>query len=88
MSVDHWCFIERSYRKKYISSYTQIEKHTSEFNFRFNNLSNKPPPIKKHLTNSNIIGTASQKLCLFVLLPIMFHDVMDYLTLFPFYTML
>ena len=75
--------------EKNILSYTQIEKRTSKFNFGFNDLSNKPPPIKKkHLTNSNIIGTASQKLCLFRLLPIMFYDVMDYLTLFPLYTML
>lgn len=75
--------------EKNILSYTQIEKRTSDFNFGFNDLSNKPPPIKKkHLTNSNIIGTASQKLCLFRLLPIIFHDVIDYLTLFPLYTML
>ncbi|CAF1957432.1 unnamed protein product [Rotaria magnacalcarata] len=39
-----------------ILSYAQIEERTSSFNFGFNDLSNKPPPIKKqHLTNSNVI---------------------------------
>ena len=47
-----------------VLSYVQIEQRTSDFNFGFNDLSNKPPPIKKqHLSKLNIIGTASQKLC-------------------------
>ncbi|CAF4173402.1 unnamed protein product, partial [Adineta steineri] len=41
---------------------------------------NKPPTIRAtHLTNNNIIGSASQKLCLFKLMPFIFHDVIDQL---------
>lgn len=43
---------------------------------------------KQHLTYSNIVGTASQKLCLFRLFSIMFYDIVDHLTLYPLYTIL
>ncbi len=53
-----------------ILSYAEIEQRTSDFNYGFNDLSNKPPPVKKqHLSESNIIGTASNRLCLFQFLP-------------------
>lgn len=70
-------------------TYAEIERRTSTFTYGFYDLSNKPPPIKKqHLTYSNIAGTASQKLCLFRMFPLIFHDVIDRLTLFPIYTIL
>ncbi|CAF2951760.1 unnamed protein product [Rotaria sp. Silwood2] len=51
--------------------------------------SNKPPPVKKQqLTHSNIASSASQKLCLFRLFPLVFHDIIDDLTLLPLYTIL
>ncbi len=72
-----------------ILSYAEIEQRTSDFKFGFNDLSNKPPPVKKkHLTKLNIIGTASQKLCLFQLLPMIFHDIIENLSFFNLYTML
>jgi hypothetical protein len=75
--------------QKRILSYAQIEQRTSNFSFGFYDRSNKPPPIKKqHLSKSNIIGTASQKLCLFRLLPIIFYDIIDDLSLFNLYIIL
>jgi hypothetical protein len=70
-------------------SYAQIEQRTSNFTFGFNDLSNKPPPIQQqHLAKLNIIGTASQRLCLLRLLPIIFYDIIDDLALFNLYTIL
>ena len=70
-------------------TYANIEQRTSSFIFGFYDSSNKPPPVKKqHLSNSNITGTASQKLCLFRLFPIIFEDIIDRLSLYPIYTIL
>ena len=75
--------------QKRILPYAEIEKRTSCFVYGFHDSSNKPPPIKKqHLTYSNIAGSASQKLCLFRLFPIIFHDIIDHLSLFSLYTIL
>jgi hypothetical protein len=68
---------------------SEIEQRTSYFVYGFNDSSNKPPAVKKqHLTLSNIAGSASQKLCQFQLFPIIFHDIIDNLTLFLLYTIL
>ncbi|CAM2724129.1 unnamed protein product [Rotaria socialis] len=70
-------------------THTDIEQSTSNFVYGFYDSSNKPPPIKKqHLTTSYIAGTASQKLCLFQLFPVIFHDIIDHLTLMILYTVL
>ncbi len=72
-----------------LMTYAEIEQRTSCFVYGFYDSSNKPPPVKKQqLTRSNIAGSASQKLCLFRLFPIVFHDIIDDLTLFPLYTIL
>ncbi|CAF4055395.1 unnamed protein product [Rotaria magnacalcarata] len=70
-------------------TYSDIEQRTSCFIYGFYDSSNKPPPVKKQqLTHSTIAGTASQKLCLFRLFPIIFHDIIGDLTLLPLYTIL
>ncbi|CAF1438390.1 unnamed protein product, partial [Rotaria sp. Silwood1] len=67
----------------------EIEQRTSCFIYGFYDSSNKSPPVKKQqITHSNIAGSASQKLCLFRLFPIVFHDIIDDLTLLPLYTIL
>ncbi|CAM4781662.1 unnamed protein product [Rotaria magnacalcarata] len=66
---------------KRLMIYDQIEQKMNTFNYGMNDQSNKPPKIRaEHLTNSRIIGSASQKLCLFKLIPIIFDDVIDQLT--------
>ncbi|CAF1133266.1 unnamed protein product [Adineta ricciae] len=51
--------------------------------------SNRPPPIQvKHLQNDRVIATASQKLCLFKLFPVIFHDLIDQLSSFIVYKIL
>ncbi|CAM4827088.1 unnamed protein product, partial [Rotaria magnacalcarata] len=73
--------------QKRILTYAEIERRTSSFVYGYYDSSNKPPPIKKQqLTYSNVAGSASQKLCFFRLFPIVFHDVIDQLTLLPLYT--
>ncbi|CAF4229545.1 unnamed protein product, partial [Rotaria magnacalcarata] len=63
---------------KRLMTYDQIEQKMNTFNYGMNDHSNKPPKIRaKHLTNNRIIGSASQKLCLFKLIPIIFDDVID-----------
>ena len=70
-------------------SYAQIEQRTSCFLYGFYDSFNKPPPVKKQqLSNSHIAGSASQKLCFFQLFPIIFHDILNDLTLFPLYIIL
>ncbi|CAF1556367.1 unnamed protein product [Rotaria magnacalcarata] len=70
-------------------TYSNIEQRTSCFIYGFYDSSNKPPPVKRQqLTHSTIAGTASQKRCLFRLFPIIFHDIIDDLTLLPLYTIL
>jgi len=47
-------------------------------NFLYGNMDscNRPPPILvKHLQNNRIVATASQKLCMFKLFPIIFNDI-------------
>ncbi|CAF4297270.1 unnamed protein product, partial [Adineta steineri] len=45
-----------------------------------NDKSNKPPILrKKHLKKGKIVGTASQKMLLFKLFPMIFHDLIDQL---------
>ena len=75
--------------QKRLLTYAQIERRTSTFVYGFYDSSNKAPPVKKqHLTYSNIVGTASQKLCLFRLFPMIFNDIIDHLTLYPLYLIL
>jgi len=66
---------------KRLMTYDQIEQRMNIFNYGMNDQSNIPPTIRpKHLTNNHIVGSASQKLCLFKLMPIIFYDVIDQLT--------
>ncbi|CAF4009238.1 unnamed protein product, partial [Rotaria sp. Silwood1] len=75
--------------QKRLLTYAEIEQRTSCFIYGFYDSSNKSPPVKKQqITHSNIAGSASQKLCLFRLFPIVFHDIIDDLTLLPLYTIL
>lgn len=60
-------------------------------NFRYGKFDsiNQPPPILvKHIQNNHIVGTASQKLCLFKLFPIIFYDITDRLPSFIVYKLL
>lgn len=75
--------------EQHLLTYAEIEERTSCFVYGFYDSSNKPPPIKKqHLIHSNIVGSASQKLCFFRLFPIVFYDIIDDLTLLPLYIVL
>lgn len=66
---------------KRLITYDQIEQKMNTFNYGMNDENNKPPKIRaKHLTNNHIVGSASQKLCLFKLMPIIFCDIVDELT--------
>jgi len=48
------------------------------FRYGYFDSSDRPPPILiKHLQNDRIAATAAQKLCLFRLFPIIFHDLID-----------
>ncbi|CAF1613054.1 unnamed protein product, partial [Rotaria sp. Silwood1] len=73
-----------------ILTYAQIEARLEAFEYGQNDQSNKPPTVRpKHLTNNHIPGSASQKLLLFQMLPIIFHDVINRLIdLLPIYTCL
>jgi hypothetical protein len=70
-----------------ILTYAQIEARLEAFEYGQNDQSNKPPTVRpKHLTNNHIAGSASQKLLLFQMLPIIFNDVINRLTdLLPIY---
>lgn len=60
-------------------------------NFLYGNIDacNRPPPILvKHLQNDRIVATASQKLCMFKLFPIIFNDIIDNLPSFVIYKQL
>ena len=49
----------------------------------------QPPSIQvKHLKNDHIIATAAQKLCLFKLLSIIFHDIIHHFPSFTVYKVL
>ncbi|CAF1416102.1 unnamed protein product, partial [Adineta steineri] len=66
---------------KRLMTYNQTEQKIHTFSYGMNDQVNKPPTIRPtHLTNNNIIGSASQKLYLFKLMPFIFHDVIDQLT--------
>jgi hypothetical protein len=66
---------------KRIMTYGQIEQRMNTFGYGTNDQNNKPPIIRaKHLTNDHITGSASQKLCLFKLMPIIFYDIIDQLS--------
>jgi hypothetical protein len=55
-----------------------IQERTENFQYGHFDSRNRPPPILvKHLQNDRIVATAAQKLCLFRLFPIIFHDVID-----------
>ncbi|CAF2102228.1 unnamed protein product [Rotaria magnacalcarata] len=63
---------------KRILSYGEIEERLISFDYGPNDKSNKGPALrKKHLNKGKIVGTASQKICLFKLFPIIFHDIID-----------
>ncbi|CAF3390963.1 unnamed protein product [Rotaria sp. Silwood2] len=65
---------------KRILSYGEVEDRLMSFEYGLNDKSNKPPVLlKKHLNKGKIVGTASQKMCLFKLFPIVFHDIIDQL---------
>jgi hypothetical protein len=51
-----------------------------KFQYGYFDARDRPPPIQaKHLHNDRIAATASQKLCLFRLFLIIFHDIVDQL---------
>ncbi len=59
------------------------------FQFGYFDSHNRPPPIQvKHLQNDRIAATASQKLCLFKLFPLIFHNVINQLASFIVYVQL
>ena len=59
------------------------------FEFRHFDSSNRPSPIQvKHLQNGRIVATAAQKLCIFKLFPIIFHDIICDLPSFIVYKVL
>lgn len=54
----------------------QIQRRTQHFFYGNIDICNRPPPILvKHLQDDRIVGTASQKLCLFKVFPIIFNDI-------------
>jgi len=82
--------ILKEFSARRILTYAQIETRLDAFEYGQNDNSNKPPTVRpKHLANNHIAGSASQKLLLFQMLPIIFNDVIDRLTdLLPIYTFL
>ncbi|CAF0724721.1 unnamed protein product, partial [Didymodactylos carnosus] len=63
---------------KRIMTYGQVEERMEIFKYGKNDQHNKPTIIRaKHLGKGHIVGSASQKLCLFKLMPIIFHDIID-----------
>lgn len=60
-----------------------------DFDYGYFDIRNRPPPIQpKHLQNDRMVATASQKLCVFKLFPIIFHDVVDKLPSYIVYKIL
>jgi hypothetical protein len=67
----------------------RIQERTETFSYGYFDKRDRPPPILiKHLNSDRIAGTASQKLCLFRLFPIIFHDLIDKLPSFIIYQQL
>jgi hypothetical protein len=59
------------------------------FNYGYFDKSNRPPPIQvKHLQNDRIVATASQKLCMFKVFPIIFYDIVHHLPAYIVYKVL
>jgi hypothetical protein len=59
------------------------------FQYGYFDSRDRPPPILiKHLQKDRLVATASQKLCLFRLFPLIFHDVIDKLSTFIVYKQL
>lgn len=66
-----------------------IQDRMENFEFGYIDSSNRPPPIQvKHLQNGRIVATAAQKLCIFKLFPIIFHDIVCDLPSFIVYKVL
>ena len=60
-----------------------------DFKYGYFDVKNRPPPVQvKHLQSDRIVATAAQKLCLFKLFPIIFHDVVCRLPSFIVYKIL
>ncbi|CAF0906141.1 unnamed protein product [Didymodactylos carnosus] len=63
---------------RHILTYAKIEERIQSFQYGVNDAKNKPPIIRiKHLANGHIVGSASQKMCIFKLIPIILHDILD-----------
>ncbi|CAM4933777.1 unnamed protein product [Rotaria socialis] len=63
---------------KRLLTYGEIESRLMSFEYGINDKSNKPPILrKKHLNKGKVVGTASQKMLLFKLFPIIFYDIID-----------
>ena len=55
-----------------------IQQRTEIFRYGYFDIADRPPPILvKHLQSDRIVATASQKLCLFRLFPIIFYDLIE-----------
>jgi hypothetical protein len=55
-----------------------IQTRMENFHYGYFDARNRSPPIQvKHFQNDRIAATASQKLCLFRLFPIIFDDVIN-----------
>ena len=79
----------REASSKRLLSYGEIEDRLTYFEYGLNDKKNKPPILrKKHLTKGKLIGTASQKMCLFKLFPVIFYDIIDQLDTLEVYTCL
>ena len=67
----------------------RVQRHMENFKYGYFDMKNRPPPIQiKHFQNDRIAATAAQKLCLFKLFPIIFHDVIGQLPSFIVYKVL
>ncbi|CAF4340442.1 unnamed protein product [Rotaria sp. Silwood2] len=83
--------IPEQYRSKidFIQLVGICEKRMENFKYGYFDTSNRPPPILvKHLQDNRIVATAAQKLCIFKLFPIIFHDIIDHLPSFIAYKIL
>ncbi|CAF4414605.1 unnamed protein product [Rotaria socialis] len=70
-------------------TYVRIQERMEIFKYGYFDTNNRPPPIQvKHLQNDRIVATASQKLCIFKLFPIIFHDIIHHLPSFIVYKVL
>ncbi|CAF3813633.1 unnamed protein product [Rotaria sp. Silwood1] len=70
-------------------TYARIQYRMENFEYGRFDTSNRPPPIQvKHLQKGRIVATAAQKLCIFKLFPIIFHDIICHLPSFIVYKVL